>query len=204
MIRPSSSGRSYVARSRVLFLAAFLWLCSASILHAQALAPAPGSERAPKTTPPQIEQPSDRSIQQLHTTEEVVMQLSTINPDDVRNKIEESFDTVRGGKRACITLNIGEESMRPMRLRLTVEVLVEYEERPIGGILRITADLLPMFTGIYSSLRPLVSNDYAEAVDYLDVDEIANVVHERIQKLGEQYTLRNTHMYLQSYGSSVQ
>jgi hypothetical protein len=181
-----------------------VWLFSASVLHAQALAPAPGAERVPKTAPPRIEQPLDRSIQELHTTEEVVMQLSTIDPDALRTKIEESFDTVRGGKRACITLNLGEESLRPMRLRLTVEVLVEYEERPIGGILRIAADLLPMFTGIYSSLRPLVSNDYAEAVDYLDVDEIANIVHERIQKLGQQYALRNTHMYLQSYGPSTQ
>jgi hypothetical protein len=182
------SHSSLFAGMRALVSATLLIALTATFSYAQILGPLP----KPKPQPIEI----DRMADEMRTTEEVMLQLHAISVTTLHDRIDSAFDSLRRGQRVNIALTTGEESGRPMRLRLTVQVLIEYEVRPIGGIVRIASDLVPMFTGICAASRPIASSDFAGAVDYIEIDELTSMVHDRIQKLGEEYVVRSTHKQL--------
>ena len=145
----------------------------------------------------------DRMLGDMQTANEILLQLHAIPASVVHDRIDAAFDSIKRGKQINMMFVTNEDTTQPMRFRLTVDVLLQYEPRPIGGILRIASNLVPMFTGIYAASRPDASADFAQAVDYIDVDELTCLVAGHIQQLGEQYAVRNAHKRLQWYDPAM-
>ncbi len=58
----------------------------------------------------------------------------------------------------------------------SINVHVTYDARPVGGILNIRVELVPVFGGIGSAVRPTVSREFAQAVDNFDDDFISDTI----------------------------
>jgi hypothetical protein len=58
----------------------------------------------------------------------------------------------------------------------TVKVKVNYEARPIGGILSVTVDLVPLFSGVGVANYPLASKSMVLAVDEVTPISITLIV----------------------------
>ena len=58
----------------------------------------------------------------------------------------------------------------------SITVHVTYDARPVGGILNIRVDLVPVFGGIGSAVRPTISKQFAEAVENFDDDFISQTI----------------------------
>ena len=57
-----------------------------------------------------------------------------------------------------------------------VKVRVNFEPRPIGGILSVTVDLVPLFSGVGVANRPLASKSIVQAVDEVTPTSITLIV----------------------------
>ena len=69
----------------------------------------------------------------------------------------------------------------------SVRITVKFEPRPIGGILSVTADLIPAFSGIGVPVRVLDSRSVTAAVDALIPDEVEIVSRELVDDLSKSY-----------------
>jgi hypothetical protein len=58
----------------------------------------------------------------------------------------------------------------------SINVHVTYDARPVGGILNIRVELVPVFGGIGSAVRPTISREFAEAVENFDDDFISETI----------------------------
>ncbi len=58
----------------------------------------------------------------------------------------------------------------------SVTVHVTYDARPVGGILNIRVELVPVFGGIGSAVRPTISREFAQAVENFDDDFISDTI----------------------------
>lgn len=58
----------------------------------------------------------------------------------------------------------------------SINVHVTYDARPVGGILNIRVELVPIFGGIGSAVRPTISREFAQAVDNFDDDFISETI----------------------------
>jgi hypothetical protein len=58
----------------------------------------------------------------------------------------------------------------------SINVQVTYDARPVGGILNIRVELVPVFGGIGSAVRPTISREFAEAVENFDDDFISETI----------------------------
>jgi hypothetical protein len=64
-----------------------------------------------------------------------------------------------------------------------IEVKVQYDPRPIGGILNIRLELMPIFSGIGITNRPIAVKVDAEAIDNLTEDQLSTIIDHLSQKL---------------------
>ena len=67
--------------------------------------------------------------------------------------------------------------------RRSITIKVSYNPRPIGGILNVRVDLVPVFNGIGGASRPVASRSFSQSVDNLDqsvVDAIVNRLSEEL------------------------
>lgn len=78
----------------------------------------------------------------------------------------------------------------PVTEQHLLNVTVRYDARPIGGILTVKSDLVPVFSGIGTACRPTVSNQFSEAVDNLDDDTIADAIRHLTAQVQKQYAAR--------------
>ncbi len=90
-----------------------------------------------------------------------------------------STELLRSGGVIELSTRIG--NLRSAFDQHTITVRVSYDARPLGGILNIRVQLVPVFDGIGSALRPTISREFAEAVDYFDDDLIAQTI-EKLSK----------------------
>jgi hypothetical protein len=58
----------------------------------------------------------------------------------------------------------------------SINVHVTYDARPVGGILNIRVELVPVFGGIGSAVRPTISREFAQAVENFDDDFISETI----------------------------
>jgi hypothetical protein len=58
----------------------------------------------------------------------------------------------------------------------TVHVKVNFDHRPIGGILNVQVSMTPSFRGIGISSRPTISKSVAQATDMLDENAVRSMV----------------------------
>jgi hypothetical protein len=72
----------------------------------------------------------------------------------------------------------------------SINVHVTYDARPVGGILNIRVELVPVFGGIGSAVRPTVSREFAQAVDDFDDDFIAQTIVKLTDELATEYAAK--------------
>jgi len=182
----------FASQMRVVLIATLVQIFCLSIGQAQILGPA----EAPKDRAMIQARAAERMVDELATAKDIILHLHEIPTHDLHERVMQSFDTLRRGMPVNIAFTIGDESPRPMRLRFTVRTKMEYEMRPVGGILRIETDLLPMFAGILTSNRPIARHEFSQAVDYIEPDELTDFVYDHIQKLGEEYAQKSVRQHL--------
>lgn len=73
-----------------------------------------------------------------------------------------------------------------------VGITLEYDPKPVGGILVITAHLLPAFPGVGGAARPLLKESGAIVVDRVTVDMFEPFARMLIGRLGRDYDLDST------------
>jgi hypothetical protein len=107
--------------------------------------------------------------------------VSTITTDDIAQKINPFFDRLKEGKEERIILDLPRDAS--FRSGESLLLTIAYEPRPVGGILRMSANLIAAFSGIGNASRPIASKELAEAIDYLDLDDLAAKATDLIQQL---------------------
>jgi hypothetical protein len=88
----------------------------------------------------------------------------------------------------------------------SIRITVKFEPRPIGGILSVTADLIPAFSGIGVPVRTLDSRSVTAAVDALIPDEVEMISRELVDDLSKSYAfgaLAKTEMKTEENGMVV-
>jgi len=104
-----------------------------------------------------------------------------ITTDDIAQKIDPHFERLKEGKEERILFDLPRDAS--FRSGESLLLSIQYEPRPVGGILRMSAGLLPAFSGIGNASRPIASRELAEAIDYLDLDDLAAKATDLIQQL---------------------
>jgi len=107
----------------------------------------------------------------------------------VADNVEGRSDILRSGK--AMDLNTTINSGQTILEQHSVNVHVEFDARPIGGILNVRVQLVPVFGGIGSATRPVVSREFAEAVDNFDDDVLAQTVSKLTKELAAEYAQNN-------------
>jgi len=72
----------------------------------------------------------------------------------------------------------------------TMNVKVGYEPRPIGGILSVRVELVPVFCGIGTASRSIAIRDIAQAVDDFDQDVVNNTIEKLTKDLSAEYSVK--------------
>jgi hypothetical protein len=92
----------------------------------------------------------------------------------VSNQSNGSTELLRSGK--VLDLSTTMSGGTGLFDRESINVHVAYNARPVGGILNIRVELVPVFGGIGSAVRPTISRDFAQAVDDFDDDFITQTI----------------------------
>jgi hypothetical protein len=92
----------------------------------------------------------------------------------VANRSNGSTELLKTGNVLELTTTMG--GVHSALEQHSVNVHVTYDARPVGGILNIRVELVPVFGGIGSAVRPTISRQFAEAVEYFDDDFIAQTI----------------------------
>jgi hypothetical protein len=92
----------------------------------------------------------------------------------VSNQSNGSTELLRSGK--ALDLSTTMSGGTGLFDKESINVHVAYNARPVGGILNIRVELVPVFGGIGSAVRPTISRDFAQAVDDFDDDFITQTI----------------------------
>lgn len=95
-----------------------------------------------------------------------------------------STEVLRTGAPLDMTATLGPQA-NPMDQQ-SVNVHVTYDARPVGGILNIRVELVPVFGGIGSAVRPTISREFAQAVDNFDDDFIGDTITKLTNEISTQ------------------
>lgn len=68
----------------------------------------------------------------------------------------------------------------------TIEVKVSYDPRPVGGILNVKVNLVPVFSGVGIANRPIASRSMARAVDEISEESVSVIVKELSKNLAQE------------------
>jgi hypothetical protein len=72
----------------------------------------------------------------------------------------------------------------------SVNVHVSYDARPVGGILSIRVELVPIFGGIGAAVRPTATREFAQAVDDFDDDFIGQTITKLTNELAAEFAAK--------------
>ena len=92
----------------------------------------------------------------------------------VADHADGSTELLRSGKAMELTAIMG--GIHGVMEQQSVNVRVTYDARPVGGILNIRVELVPVFGGIGSAVRPTLSREFAQAVENFDDDFIGETI----------------------------
>ncbi len=115
--------------------------------------------------------------------------LNATTRDIVSKNIQGATDQLISGKNVNIAARIGSETN--IIDQHSVNVHISYDARPIGGILNVRVELLPVFSGIGSAVRPTISREFAEAVDNFDDEFIAQTILRLTKELSENFAAKS-------------
>jgi hypothetical protein len=106
--------------------------------------------------------------------ESVVNSLQEVASKLVADHAPGSTEYLRTGRAMDLTATVstGQNAMDQQ----SVNVHVTYDARPVCGIMNIRVELVPVFGGIGSAVRPTISREFAQAIDNFDDDFIGQTI----------------------------
>ena len=131
-----------------------------------------------------------KAITESSVREAISDHLRGITASEMTDRITNSFRDITGGNPVSFSAPISGLSGHSITEQYSMNVTVHYEPRPIGGILSIRVELLPVFCGIGSASRPAAYRELSRAVDDLDEDALGEAVSSLTHDLGEEYATR--------------
>lgn len=102
--------------------------------------------------------------------------------------IDGATETLRDGK--SLDFSTAVRTTASVIDERSVNVHVTYDARPVGGILNIQVELVPVFAGIGSAVRPTISREFAQAVDDFDDDLISQTITQLTGELAKEYAAK--------------
>jgi hypothetical protein len=132
-----------------------------------------------------------------------IQQVQSLELSALRDRVTASLATVTGTLETTTLVDLDElvhkgvvhftasaNASGPVTEQHLLNVTVRYDARPIGGILTVKSDLVPVFSGIGTACRPTVSNQFSEAVDNLDDDTIADAIRHLTAQVQKQFATK--------------
>jgi hypothetical protein len=92
-----------------------------------------------------------------------------------------------GTQNFCTTIATGSKSLTDQN---TLNVSVKYDPRPVGGILSIRVEVVPLFAGIGTPMRAIASRELAQAVDQFDEEMVTKTVQQLTNELSAQIAMK--------------
>ncbi len=131
-----------------------------------------------------------KSITENSVRQAVSNQLMAISTQDVNSRLAGTFDDMVKGHTVGFSSPVSGLAARSINEQYSMNVSVHYEARPIGGILTIKVELVPVFTGIGSASRPVAYREMSQAIDNLEEDALGDVVSDLTHQLGADYAAK--------------
>ena len=128
------------------------------------------------------------SITKSSVRENIARSLSKVAGDLVNNQVAEVAGELRTGRAVNFSAIIN--AKENITEQHSINVRASYEARPIGGILNIRVELVPIFDGIGSASRPAISREFTEAIDSFDDDVVSQTVTRLTHELAAEYAAR--------------
>ncbi|MDP4198737.1 MAG: hypothetical protein Q8922_02075 [Bacteroidota bacterium] len=131
-----------------------------------------------------------RSITESSLREAIGSQLNSVTPEEIGKKLSGGYEALKQGQTISFNAPVAALAARTITEQHIMQVRVAYEPRPIGGILTIKVELVPLFSGIGSASRPIAYREISEAVDNLDEDGLGDLVAGLTHQLGAEYAVK--------------
>ncbi len=141
------------------------------------------------TTPPMSFE-EVRSITQSSIRGAIGEQLGGITSNEVATKLIGSTEKLLRGQTVCISANLIAAGVHSLTQEHILQARVNFERRPIGGILSIKVALVPLFSGVGSASRPIAAKSVTSAVENLDEQTLASIISELSHQLGSEFAAK--------------
>jgi len=128
-----------------------------------------------------------QAITQSAIRQAISGQLEQITADEVNAQITSRLEELARGRAVSFGRKLASCSRQSISGQFSMNVVLHYRRRPLGGILIVRVELAPAFCGLETAIRPIAVREAAEAVDNLDPDEIAETVSRLSYQLGIDY-----------------
>jgi hypothetical protein len=130
------------------------------------------------------------SITNSSVREEIAEGLANISLQMINSKMDGTLDRLILGSIVSFSTPLTSAKARNIVEHHTMNVKVGYEPRPIGGILSVRVELVPVFCGIGTASRPIAIRDIAQAVDDFDQDVVNNTIEKLTKDLSAEYSIK--------------
>ena len=131
-----------------------------------------------------------KSITQGSVREFVGEQLGTMNQSAIQSKINAEYEKLASGQPVSFGASIAGLAAHSVTEQHAMHVSLKYDARPIGGILTIRVELVPVFSGIGAASRPTALKTITQAVDRLDEESLGTIVSGLIHQMGSDYAAK--------------
>jgi len=128
------------------------------------------------------------SLSRAAERETIANTLPTLTADLVAQHVSGATELLRSGQVLDISASTGTDQ-NAMQQR-SINVHVSYDARPVGGILSVRVELVPVFGGIGSAVRPMISREFAQAVNDFDDDFIGQTISQLSAELSAEYAAK--------------
>ncbi|MFI5201182.1 MAG: hypothetical protein ACHQNE_02195 [Candidatus Kapaibacterium sp.] len=116
--------------------------------------------------------------------------LECITREEVNNKLTGQFEDLAEGRPIKFASRLSNRSAHSITELYAVNAVLQYERRPLGGILTVKVELVPAFCGLGSAIRPIATRETAEAFENLEPDDLGKIVSELSHQLGIDYAAK--------------
>jgi hypothetical protein len=121
-----------------------------------------------------------------NSTLEALTNLPKTAVDLTASNLVNSLGTIANGEVVsfCLNLNVADRSVIKEQ---KLNVVINYDGQAIGGILTVKVDLVPVFSGVGVSNRPLASKTFVAAVDQLENTSINDIVTDLSKQIANDF-----------------
>lgn len=140
---------------------------------------------APALSLADVEKMTERSFRQTISND-----LKRVTADEVDSEIIDRFDDLAAGITVSFASHLAASPGNSSTEQYSMNVVLQYHRRPIGGILTVKVELVPSFCGLGSAIRPIAVRETAEALDNLEPDGLGEIVSRLSHQLGIDYATK--------------